>query len=86
MESRDDNGKGLFIAHAICCGGPLLAILIISNAAFLLSLVRSGTFWAGTGLVLGSVAFFFVRRRRACQARPPTADGRPPLHPVGGRR
>ncbi len=89
MESRDEGGKGLLIAHAICCGGPLLLILILSNAAFLLSLARSGAFWAGTALVLGSAAFFFVRRQRACQIRPPTADpsatlrtsGQLPLYP-----
>jgi len=72
MEPHDQGGKGLLIAHAICCGGPLLVILLASNAAFLLSLARSGTFWAGTALVLGSVAFFFVRRRRAGRIRPPT--------------
>ncbi|MFQ5858070.1 MAG: hypothetical protein ACE5LU_20895 [Anaerolineae bacterium] len=72
MEPHDDSGKWMFIAHAVCCGGPLVLILIAGNAAFLLSVVRSGAFWAGTALLLGSVAFFLIRRRRACQPRPPT--------------
>lgn len=61
MESRGDGGRGLLIAHAICCGGPLLAILIVSNAAFLLNLVHSGMFWAGVALVLGNIAFLTIR-------------------------
>ncbi len=80
MESHDNSGKGLLIAHAICCGGLLLAILIASNTAFLLSLVRSGAFWAGTALLVGGVALFLIRRRWTCRPRPPTADSRPPLH------
>lgn len=93
MEPRDNSGKGLLIAHAICCGGPLLLVLIVSNAAFLLGLARSGVFWAGTALLLGGVGFFFVRRRRAlpdttahnrrfsrAHRRPPAVASR-----VGGR-
>lgn len=71
MEPHEDGGKWLFIAHAICCGGPLLLILLASNAALLLSLARSGVFWAGIALLLGSVGFFIMRRQRACQTRPP---------------
>ena len=81
MEPHDDSGKWTFIAHAVCCGGPLLLVLIAGNGAFLLSVARSGVFWAGIALLLGSVGFFLIlirpferlgaRRQRACQARPP---------------
>jgi len=92
MEPRDQSGRGLLIAHAICCGGPLLVILLASNAAFLLSLARSGMFWAGAALVLGGVAFFFVWRLQAGRIRPPTlrrrsrqaVDDQPPPHSVAG--
>jgi len=70
MEPREESGKWLFIAHAVCCGGPLLAILLLSNAAFLLSLVRSGFFWVGVALLLGGAGFYGIRRRRTCAVRP----------------
>ena len=80
MESRDESGKWLFIAHAVCCGGPLLAILLLSNAAFLLSLVRSAFFWVGVALLLGGVGFYLIRRRQACAVSPsPEEAYGPPL-------
>ena len=93
MESHDNSGKWMFIAHAVCCGGPLLLVLIAGNAALLLSVARSGVFWAGIALLLGSVGFFFIRRRRACQIPPPntedsaglTVDRRPALRVLEAR-
>ncbi len=93
MEPHDDSGKWMFIAHAVCCGGPLLLVLIAGNAAFLVGLARNGVFWAGIALLLGSVGFFIIRRRRACQMQPPTtddsarltADRQPSLHVLEAR-
>lgn len=71
-EPHDESGKWMLIAHALCCGGPLLLILIASNTALLLSLVHSGAFWAGLAVLLGGVAFFLFRHRWACRVQPPT--------------
>lgn len=82
-EPHDASGKWMLIAHAVCCGGPLLLILIASNAAFLLSLVRSGAFWAGLAVLLGGAVFFLIRRRLSCQTRPPADDNQPLRYPLG---
>lgn len=83
MERRNKSGIAGLIAGAICCGGPLLLIFIVSNVAFLWSLLRSGSFWAGTALLLGGIAFFLIiRRRRARQVRLPAMDSRPSPDPA----
>ncbi len=71
MESRDESDKWLLIVHAICCSGLLLTILFLSNAAFLLSFVRSRFFWAEVAFLLSGAGFYLIRRRRVCMAPPP---------------
>lgn len=56
-------------ACAACCAGPILAALALLGGAASLGGIALGWWGAGLTLVVGGVAFWFIRRRRMLQAR-----------------
>jgi len=68
MDDRDDL-KGLWL-HLICCGGPLLAFVVISLAPTLIAFVLTYKVWvlaAGLGLALAGGLVWLRRARRLAQ-------------------
>lgn len=75
MESKDD--RGFLWLHLICCGGPLLVVLLITLVPLLVSFVQTYRLWVlvvGIGVVFGTALIW--RRRRRCAPRLNPSDYR----------
>ena len=57
--------KCMFVVAIICCGGPLLLILLGANAALILGVLRNNwlVFLLGLGLIAGIVYHVWRRHR-----------------------
>jgi hypothetical protein len=84
MDKHDDNG--VIWLHLICCGGALLAFVVISLAPTLIAFVLTYKMWllvAGLGLALAGGLVWLRRVRRAARINPASRPNQ--IEPAGVR-
>ena len=70
MNRQNDDVQTSILLAALCCGGPLIAVVVISLAPALISFVLTYKIWllgVGIALALAGVLAWLRRIRRATQ-------------------